>query len=43
MEKCLVEEIKRFNEWAKSRGHKNNFNNFIYWRNNVRIKRGELE
>ena len=42
MGKELVEQIKKFQKWAESRGHKDTFNNYMWHKANVFIKRGEL-
>ena len=42
MEKDLIMQIKKFQKWAESRGHKDTFNNYMWYKENVLIKRGEL-
>ena len=43
MEKDLIAQIKKFQKWAESRGHKDTFNNYMWYKENVLIKRGELK
>ena len=43
MEKVLILEIKKFQKWAESHGHKDAFNNYMWYKENILIKRGELK
>lgn len=31
-----LNEIEMFKNWCKSKGYKNNFNNYIWWKDNAR-------
>ena len=43
MEKDLIMQIKKFQKWAESHGHKDTFNNYMWYKENIFIKRGELK
>ena len=43
MEKDLIMQIKKFQKWAKSHRHKDTFNNYMWYKENIFIKRGELK
>ena len=43
MEKDLIAQIKKFQKWAELHGHKDTFNNYMWNKENVFIKRGELK
>ena len=43
MEKDLIAQIKKFQKWAELHGHKDTFNNYMRYKENVFIKRGELK
>ena len=43
MEKDLIAQIKKFQKWAKAHGHKDTFNNYMWYKENFFIKRGELK
>lgn len=38
MEKVLILEIKKFQKWAEAHGHKDTFNNYMWYKENVFIK-----
>ena len=42
MEKDLIMQIKKFQKWAETHEHKVTFNNYMWYKDNVLIKRGEL-
>ena len=42
MEKDLIMQIKKFQKWSEEHGHKDTFNNYMWYKENVLIKRGEL-
>ena len=42
MGKELVEQIKKFQKWSEEHGHKDTFNNYMWYKENILIKRGEL-
>ena len=42
MEKDLIMQIKKFQKWAESHEHKDTFNNYMWYKENILIKRGEL-
>ena len=43
MEKYLKVTIGLFIKWAKEKGVKDSFTNYIYWKDNIYLKRGELK
>ena len=43
MEGNLKETIGLFIKWAKEKGVKNSFVNYIYWKDNIYLKRRELK
>ena len=43
MEKDLKSTIGLFIKWAKEKGVKDSFVNYIYWKDNIYLKRGELK
>ena len=42
MEKDLIMQIKKFQKWSEEHGHKDTFNNYMWYKENILIKRGEL-
>ena len=42
MEKDLIMQIKKFQKWSEEHGHKDTFNNYMWYKENIIIKRGEL-
>ena len=42
MEKDLIMQIKKFQKWSEAHGHKDTFNNYMWYKENILIKRGEL-
>ena len=43
MEKDLKSIIGLFIKWAKEKGVKDSFVNYIYWKDNIYLKRRELK
>ena len=43
MEGNLKSTIGLFIKWAKGKGVKDSFVNYIYWKDNVYLKRGKLK
>ena len=43
MEKNLKATISLFIKWAKEKGVKDSFVNYIYWKDNIYLKRRELK
>lgn len=42
MEKDLILQVKKFQKWARLKGHKDTFSNYIWYKENILIKRGEI-
>ena len=42
MEKDLIMQIKKFQKWAEAKGHKDTLNNYMWYKENILIKRGKL-
>ena len=42
MEKDLIMQIKKFQKWSEAHGHKDTFNNYMWYKENILIKRGKL-
>ena len=42
MEKDLIMQIKKFQKWAEAKGHRDTLNNYMWYKENILIKRGKL-